>query len=53
MYIEKLRLDPYHNINVQIIHSVSLGPHDAYFRMRRLKPQVAKASTVASVMRDK
>jgi len=32
--------------------SVSLGPHDAYFRMRTLKPQVAKASTVASVMRE-
>jgi len=32
---------------------VSLGPHDAYFRMRTLKPQVAKVSTVASVMRDK
>jgi len=31
---------------------LSLGPHDAYFRMRTLKPQVAKASTVASVMRD-
>jgi len=25
---------------------VSLGPHCAYFRMRKLKPQVAKASTV-------
>jgi len=33
--------------------AVSLGPHDAYFRMRTLQPQVAKASTVASVMRDK
>jgi len=32
---------------------VSLGPHDAYFRMRTLKPQVAKAATVASVMHDK
>jgi len=32
---------------------LSLGPHDAYFRMRALKPQVAKASTVTSVMRDK
>jgi len=32
---------------------LSLGPHDAYFRMRTLKPQVAKAATVASVMRDK
>jgi len=32
---------------------LSLGPHNAYFRMRTLKPQVAKASTVASVMRDK
>jgi len=31
---------------------VSLGPHCAYFRMRTLKPQVAKVSTVASVMRD-
>jgi len=28
----------------------SLGPHDAYFCMRTLKPQVAKASTVASVI---
>jgi len=35
------------------VSTVSLGPHDAYFRMRTLKPQVAKASTVASVMRDK
>jgi len=26
-----------------------LGPHCAYFRMRKLKPQVAKVSTVASV----
>jgi len=26
---------------------VSLGPHCAYFRMRTLKPQVAKVSTVA------
>jgi len=26
--------------------SVSLGPHCAYFRMRKLKPKVAKASTV-------
>jgi len=33
--------------------SLSLGPHCAHFRMRTLKPQVAKASTVASVMRDK
>jgi len=33
--------------------SVSLGPHGAYFRMRKLKPEEAKASTVASVMRDK
>jgi len=32
---------------------VSLGPHGAYFRMRKLKSQVAKVSTVASVMRDK
>jgi len=32
---------------------LSLGPHDAYFHMRTLKPQVAKACTVASVMRDK
>jgi len=32
---------------------ISLGPHCAYFRMRTLKPQVAKVSTVASVMRDK
>jgi len=31
----------------------SLGPHCTYFRMRELKPQVAKVSTVASVMRDK
>jgi len=31
----------------------SLGPHCAYFRMRKLKSQVAKAYTVASVMRDK
>jgi len=30
---------------------VSLGPHGAYFRMRKLKSQVAKVSTVASVMR--
>jgi len=28
------------------INSVSLGPHCAVFRMRKLKPQVAKASTV-------
>jgi len=34
-------------------HTLSLGPPDAYFRIRTLKPQVAKASTVASVMRDK
>jgi len=33
--------------------SISLGPHDAYFCMRTLKPEVAKASTVASVMSDK
>jgi len=33
--------------------AISLGPHDAYFRMRTLKPQVAKVSTVAAVMRDK
>jgi len=26
---------------------------ESFFRMRKLKPQVAKASTVASVMRDK
>jgi len=26
--------------------TVSLGPHCAYFRMRTLKPQVAKVSTV-------
>jgi len=32
---------------------VSLGPHGAYFRMRKLKSQVAKVSTVASVMGDK
>jgi len=32
---------------------LSLGPHCAYFCMRTLKPQVAKAATVASVMRDK
>jgi len=32
--------------------SISLGPHCAYFRMRKLKPQVAKVSTVASVMRE-
>jgi len=32
---------------------ISLGPHCEYFRMRILKPQVAKISTVASVMRDK
>jgi len=37
------------SVNVKL----SLGPHDAYFRMRTLKPQVAKASIVASVMRDK
>jgi len=36
-----------------IIIAVSLGPHCAYFRMRKLKPQVAKVSIVASVMRDK
>jgi len=33
--------------------SLSLGPHCAYFRMRTCKPQVAKVSTVASVMKDK
>jgi len=33
--------------------AISLGPHCAYFRMRKLKPQVAKVSTVASVMCDK
>jgi len=32
---------------------LSLGPHGAYFHMRKLKSQVAKVSTVASVMRDK
>jgi len=32
---------------------ISLGPHCACFRMRILKPQVAKVSTVASVMHDK
>jgi len=36
-----------------IIIAVSLWPHCAYFRMRKLKPQVAKVSIVASVMRDK
>jgi len=34
-------------------YRVSLGPRCAYFRMRKLKPQVAKVFTVASVMRDK
>jgi len=33
--------------------TLSLGPHNAYFRMPTLKPQVAKAATVASVIRDK
>jgi len=32
---------------------LSLGPHGAYFRIRKLKSQVVKVSTVASVMRDK
>jgi len=41
------------NILLASALTVSLGPHDAYFRMRTLKPQVAKASTVASLMRDK
>jgi len=36
-----------------LTNPVSLGPHCAYFRMRKLKPQVANVSTVASVMRDK
>jgi len=33
--------------------TLSLGPHDVYFRMRKLKSGVAKVFTVASVMRDK
>jgi len=32
---------------------LSLGPHCAFLRIRKLKPQVAKVFTVASVMRDK
>jgi len=35
-----------------LIFRFSLGPHCAYFCMQKLKPQVAKTSTVASVMRD-
>jgi len=40
-------------VHKNISYVLSLGPHCTYFRMRKLKPQVAKASTVASVMRDK
>jgi len=39
--------------NLDELPTLGLGPHCAYFRMRKLKPQVAKVSTVASVMRDK
>jgi len=35
-----------HNHQNLELSSVSLGPHCAYFRMRTLKPQVAKVSTV-------
>jgi len=42
-----------HTVKFFWLDRVSLGPHDVYFRMQTLKPQVAKASTVASVMRDK
>jgi len=41
------------NISAFLQTALSLGPHGAYFRMRKLKSQVAKVSTVASVMRDK
>jgi len=38
---------------VDFPHLLSLGQHCVYFRMQKLKPWVAKVSTVASVMRDK